>query len=108
MAHPLKAGLLLLLRRNLRLGVDMDQHSRLLPLVSLHRLFGLQVAQPAKAKSVHRPAHRAEGHLEQAGDPPECASLMQQVNGLFQSPMIQGPLLAVAHTASIGQFPWTA
>jgi hypothetical protein len=33
---------------------------------------------------------------------------MQQVNGLFQSPMIQGPLLAVAHTASIGQFPWTA
>jgi hypothetical protein len=95
MAHPLKAGQLF--------GVDMNHVPRLLPLVSLDRLFGLQVAQPAKAKGVHGPAHGREGHLEQSGDPPERASLMPQDNGLFQSPLIQGPLLAVAHAPPIGQ-----
>jgi hypothetical protein len=76
MAHPLKTGQLF--------GVDMDHVPGLLPLVSLHRGFGLQVAQPAKAKSVHGPAHRGEGHMEQASDPPERASLMPQVNGLLE------------------------
>ena len=103
MAHPLKTGQLLLLRRSLRLGVDMNHVPRLLPLVSLHRLLGVQVAQPAKAKGVHGPVHGREGHLEQAGDPSERASLMPQVNRLLQSPLIQGPLLAVAHAPPIGQ-----
>jgi hypothetical protein len=44
MAHPLKTGQLLLLRRSLRLGVDMNHVPRLLPLVPLHRGFGFQIA----------------------------------------------------------------
>ena len=68
MAHPLKTGQLL--------GVDMDHVPRLLPLVPLHRGFEVQVAQPAKAQSIHGPAYSREGHLEQAGDASERASLM--------------------------------
>ncbi len=95
MTHLLKTGQLF--------GVDMDHVPRLLPLVSLHRGLGIQVAQPAKAKSVHRPAHCGEGHLEQPSDASERASLMPQVNGLLELSGIERPPLAVAHAPSIRQ-----
>jgi hypothetical protein len=92
MTHPLKTGQLF--------GVDMDHVPRLLPLVSLHRGFAVQVSQPAKSKSVHRPADRGEGHLEQAGDASERASLMPQVNGVLELSWIKRPLLSMAHAPS--------
>jgi hypothetical protein len=42
-ADPLKTGELLLLRRSLRLDVDMDHVARLSPLVAAHGFSGLQV-----------------------------------------------------------------
>jgi hypothetical protein len=40
LADPFEPGQLLLLRRSLRLDVDMDHVARLLPLVPLHRWLG--------------------------------------------------------------------
>ena len=74
-ADPLKAGQLLLLRR-LRLGVDMKHVARLLPLVPLHRWFGIEVAQPVEPQAPHRSGQGGDGYQQQSGDLAEGASLM--------------------------------
>jgi hypothetical protein len=41
--------------------VDMDQVSRMLPLVALHWRFGFEISQPPETKEVEHPGHGGEG-----------------------------------------------
>jgi hypothetical protein len=63
-----EAGQLPLLRRSLRLDVDVDQVSRSLPLVTLNRRYGLKISQPPEPKAVERPRHGGERSGQQPGD----------------------------------------
>ena len=52
--------------------VDMDQVSRMLPLVALHWRFGFEISQPLETKEVEHPGHgggcRAHGGFPRHGD----------------------------------------
>lgn len=76
MADTLETGQLLLLRRSLRLRVDMDHVARAFPLVALHWLLGLQIPEPAKPQRVHHPPDGGERRLESLGDATERAALV--------------------------------
>jgi hypothetical protein len=76
MADLLETGPLSLLRRSLRLGVDMDHVAGALPQVAPHWLLGLQILEPAKPLGVHHPPDGGEGSLEGPGDAPERAGLV--------------------------------
>jgi hypothetical protein len=98
-----KAGELLLLRRSLRLDVDMDQISGLLPLVALDRGLGLEIPQPPQTKAVEHPGHGGEGCDQKPGDVAEVEALVTQIHGLLLLLRIERPPLGEANTPSIRQ-----
>ena len=83
MANPLKAGQLSLLRRSLRLGVDVDHVAGLSPLVPADWLFGLQVPERAQAHRLEPATRVEERHSQGFGDAPHRAALMVQCPGLL-------------------------
>jgi hypothetical protein len=99
-ADPLEPGQLL--------DVDMDHVAGLLPLVPLHRRFGLEVAQPVQPQPPHRPGQGADRQQQQPGNPPEGAALVPELNGPLQLLRIERPPLAAANAASIRQSRWPA
>ncbi len=66
------------------LGVDVDQVTGPLPLVALHRLFGLQVPQASETQVTESPGDGGEGCLEKPGDVPEVQALVTEVDCLLQ------------------------
>jgi hypothetical protein len=103
-----KAGELLLLRRSLRLDVDMDQVSGMLPLVALDWMFGLEIPQPPQTKAVENPGHGGERCCQKPRDVAEVQPLMPQLYGLLQMPWIERPPPSAANTTSIHQSRCTA
>ena len=84
MPNTVEPGQLPLLRRSLRLDVDMDHVARLLPLVSLHRRFWVEVPESVQPQAPHRPGQGADRHQQQPGDSPEGAALVPELHGLLQ------------------------
>jgi hypothetical protein len=72
--EPLKKGQLRLLRRSLRLGVDMDHVSGLRPLVSPCGHRSLQLFASAKADCLECAADGGDWARQQPGDMPEGAA----------------------------------
>jgi hypothetical protein len=64
--------------------VDMDQVSRMFPLVALDWRFGLEIPQPPETKAVEHPGHGGEGSGQQPGDVPEVEVLVAEIHGLLQ------------------------
>jgi hypothetical protein len=83
--------------------IDMDQVSRMLPVVAHDRKFGLQVSQPSQTKASEHPGHDGEGNGQQPGDVPEVAELVTEIHALLQLLRIERPPLATASTPSIHQ-----
>jgi len=106
--NPLKAGQLLLLRRSLRLGVDVDHVAGLCPLVAAHWLSGLQVLESAEAQGLEHPTNGGEWRRQDPGDATQGAALMAEVNGALQLLWIERPPVSAANTASIHQSRGTA
>ena len=77
---PFKAGQLLLLRRSLRLGIDVDHVAGLCPLVAAHRLSGLQVLESAETQGLEHSAHSGERYSQDPGNATERAALMAEVH----------------------------
>ena len=90
------------------LDVDVDQVTGPLPLVALHRRFGLQVSQTAQSETVQRPGNGGEGGLEKPGDVTEVLALVTENDSLLQLVRIELPLLGASHAPSIRQKGWTA
>jgi hypothetical protein len=105
---PLKAGQLLLLRRSLRLGIDVDHVAGLCPLVPAYRLGWLQVLKPSKPYGLEHSANGGERRRQHPGHSSERAALMAQVRGVLQLLWIEPPPLGAANTASIHQCSSTA
>jgi len=106
--EPFKAGQLLLLRRSLRLGVDVDHVAGLCPLVAAHRLCRLQVLEPAKPYGLEDPANGGERSCQHPGNATEREPLMAEVHSALQLPWIERPPLSEANTPSIHQSRGTA
>ena len=100
MTNPLKAGQLLLLRRSLRLGVDVDHVAGLCPLAAAHWLCRLQVLEPAETQGLEHPAHSGEGFGQDPGNTTERAALMAKVNGALQLQWIERPPLCGEHSVN--------
>jgi hypothetical protein len=106
--NPLKAGQLLLLRRSLRLGVDVDHVARPGPLIAAHWLCRLQVLEPAETQGLEHSAHSGERCGQDPGNATERAALMAQIYSVLQLLWIERPPLGAANTASIHQSGGTA
>ena len=100
--------LLLLLRRSLRLGVDVDRVAGLCPLVAAHWLGRLQVLESAEPQALEHRAHSGERCRQHTGHSSERAALMAEVHSSLQLLWIERPPLAAANTASIHQCSRTA
>jgi hypothetical protein len=81
----------------------MDQVSGMLPLVTLDRRLGVQVAQPAQPQAVHSSGHGGEGSGQQPGDVPEVEALVTELHGVPLLLRSERPPLAAANTPSIRQ-----
>ena len=108
MTDPLKAGQLPLLRRSLRLDIDMDHVARLFPLVAPHRRFGVKVLESSQTQALHEPANGGKGRGEGPCDAAERAALVPEVYGLLQLMRIERPPLSAANTPSIRKCSHTA
>jgi hypothetical protein len=82
------------------LDVDVDQVTGPLPLVALHRRYGLQVSQTAQSETVQSPGNGGERRLEQPGDVPEVQALVTEVDSLLQLLRIERPPLGAADARS--------
>ncbi len=102
-ADPVKAGQLPLLRRSLRLDVDVDQAARGLVLVALHWRFGLQIPQLPEPQAVQSSGHAGEGSRQPAGDVAHVQALMPELHGALEVLRIKRPPLGAGNTASICQ-----
>jgi hypothetical protein len=98
-----EADQLPLLRRSLRLDVDMDQVARRLTLLALEWRFGLQVSQSPEPQAVQSSGHGGEGSGQQPGNVQEVEALVTEIHGLLQLLWIERPALGAAHTALIRQ-----
>jgi hypothetical protein len=66
------------------LHVHVDQLTRALPLVPVHRRSGFQVPQSPEAQTSEDPGHGEEGCLQEPGDVPEVQPLMAEIHGLLE------------------------
>ena len=66
--------------------VDVDQVARSLPLVPLHRDFGLQEPQTPETQSAESPGDGGEGSLEVPSDIAEVEPLVAEIHGLLDPP----------------------
>ena len=73
------------------LDVDVDQVAWPVPLVPLHRDFGLQVPQTPEAQSAESPGDGGEGSLEQPSDVAEVEPLVAEILGLLELLRIERP-----------------
>ena len=96
----LKARQLLLRRRILRLGVDVDHVAGLGPLIAANWLGGLQIHEPAEAQDLEHPAHGGERCSEHPGNATESTALMPEVNSVLQLQWTERPPLSAANARS--------
>ena len=88
--------------------VDVDQVAWPVPLVPLHRDFGLQVPQTPEAQSAESPSDGGEGRPQEPGNVPEVEPLVAEIHGLLELLRVERPPLGAAHAPSIRQRGWTA
>ncbi len=88
-------------------NVDMDQIAEPLPLVSLHRRFGLQVSLMAEFEPVQSPGDGGEESPQRPGDVPAVTALVPEIYSQLQFLRTKPTLLGAASTPSIRQRDWT-
>lgn len=64
--------------------VDVDQVSRLLPLVALYRNLWLQFLNRPRPSRLRAPGDGGEGRLQQPGDVPQMQALVPEIHGVLQ------------------------
>jgi hypothetical protein len=103
LTDPLKARQLSLIRRSLRLGVDVDHVAGLRSLVPADWLCGLQVSQTPEPNGYEPTANGGQRCCQVFGDATHGAAFMVQCPGLLLLPWIERPPLGTANTTSIHQ-----
>jgi hypothetical protein len=98
-----KAGELLLLRRSLRLDVDMDQVSGTVPLVALDSRLVFQITESAQSQPVQGPGHSGERGSQHPSDVPQVQPLMTELHGVLLLLRSESSTVGPANTASIRQ-----